>query len=82
MSPDIAIVENRFAAPAKDNLFAVVDFKFKNDRIDGQQINRYDETFSKPKVSIVRMPEDCPPCESLEKKNDADANKGRGSKRR
>jgi len=71
VSPDIVIVENRFEPPSKDNLFAVVDFKFKNDRIDGEQINRYDRTFTKPKVSIVRMPEDCTSCDDLEKKKKA-----------
>lgn len=67
VSPDIAIVENRFEPPSKTNLFAVVDFKFKNDRIEKNQIDRYDQAFTKPKVSIVRMPEDCPTCAELKK---------------
>lgn len=83
VSPDIAIVENRFEPPGKDNLFAVVDFKFRNDRIDGKQINGYDETFTKPKVSIVRMPEDCPPCEDSEKKKKTgETGSGKGKRRK
>lgn len=85
ISPDIAIVENRFEPPSKTNLFAVVDFKFRNDRIDRNQIRGYDQTFTKPKVSIIRMPEDCPPCEDLEKKKktgETDAAKSKKPSRR
>jgi hypothetical protein len=82
VSPDIAIVENRFEPPSRSNLFAVVDFKFRNDRIDSVQIQRYDLTFTKPKVSIIRMPEDCPPCESLEKKKTGEHGSGKGKRRK
>lgn len=83
VSPDIAIVENRFEPPSKANLFAVVDFKFRNDWVVRDQIQRYDETFTKPKVSIVRMPEDCPPCEDVDKKKKADeTGSGKGKRRK
>jgi hypothetical protein len=84
ISPDISIVEIRQNPPHKDNLFAVVDFKFPNDRAHQKQIDAYDETFTRPKVSIVRFPEDCPKCEDLDKKKPAaeqDGKSRRGKRR-
>jgi hypothetical protein len=68
ISPDISIVEVRQNPPHKDNLFAVVDFKFQNDRANDEQMKAYDQTFARIRVSVVRFPEDCMKCEDLDKK--------------
>lgn len=80
VSPDIAIVENRFEPPGPQNLFAVVDFKFQRDNIDRKQIDNYDDAFGRSKVSIIRMPQDCPPCEGLDKKQPGEG-RGKASRR-
>ena len=82
ISPDISIVEVRQNPPHKDNLFAVVDFKFQNDRANPEQMKAYDDTFTRSKVSLVRFPEDCPKCEDLEKKKSSDGKHDDGKSRR
>jgi hypothetical protein len=82
ISPDISIVEIRQNPPHKDNLFAVVDFKFPNDRSNPEQMKAYDDTFTRSKVSLVRFPEDCPKCEDLDKKKSPTGKDDAGKSRR
>ena len=81
INPDVVIPENRHARPDRDNLFAIVEVKFPNDRIKDPQIDRYDRIFDKHRVSIVRVPEDCPNCGALDKdKKKKDGEKDKSGK--
>lgn len=76
ISPDIAIVEDRHKPPNLDNLFAIVEVKFKGDGFDENQNNAYKDSFTGVPLALIRVPEDCR-CdeEEVEKNKKDDKNK-------
>jgi len=61
--PDLTIVEDRkkpaaLMPPQQDNVFAVVEIKFPNDRVKEDQMDEYVQLFSKNRVALMRIPED------------------------
>jgi hypothetical protein len=69
ISPDIAIVEDRHKPPTLDNLFAIVEVKFKGDGFDFEQERAYAENFKGVPLALIRVPEDCR-CDDQEIKTD------------